>query len=176
MLVGRPDLELDPRNLLTLCIRPDCEHHVLLGHLDDYESYNPKVLGFVKAYAASPTGKSGRIQRSAGVPPASSPGEDVLKTQIPLPDGTAQDKIAKVIRYVTAERERTIKAANAAWKSSIDGVIDSLEKSAAIADAPTTDLVYSVAQIAGRVAILPAVEEEETVEEEILFEDSDNGG
>ena len=49
VLVGRPDLELDPRNLLTLCIRPDCEHHVLLGYLGDYESYNPKVLGFVKA-------------------------------------------------------------------------------------------------------------------------------
>ena len=42
-------LELDPRNLLTLCIGPDCEHHVLLGHLDDYESFNPKVLGFMKA-------------------------------------------------------------------------------------------------------------------------------
>ncbi|HLX96758.1 MAG TPA: hypothetical protein VKU37_13525 [Verrucomicrobiae bacterium] len=28
----------------------DCEHHVLLGHLDDYESYNPQVLEFVKKY------------------------------------------------------------------------------------------------------------------------------
>ena len=48
---GRPDLELDPRNLLTLCTRPDREHHLLLGHLDDYESYNPEVLAFVKTYA-----------------------------------------------------------------------------------------------------------------------------
>jgi hypothetical protein len=53
-------LELDPRNLLTLCIRPDCEHHVLLGHLDDYESYNPKVLRFVQALA----GKSNRQIRA----------------------------------------------------------------------------------------------------------------
>ena len=60
VLVGRPDLELDPRNLLTLCIGPDCEHHVLLGHLDDYESYNPKVLRFVQALA----GKSNRQIRA----------------------------------------------------------------------------------------------------------------
>jgi hypothetical protein len=51
VLCGRPDLELDPRNLITLCIQHDSEHHVLLGHLDDYESYNPHVLGFVKKYA-----------------------------------------------------------------------------------------------------------------------------
>ncbi len=53
VLCGRPDLELDPRNLITLCVLDDCEHHVLLGHLDDYESYNPKVLQFVKAYAGN---------------------------------------------------------------------------------------------------------------------------
>ena len=51
VLCGRPDLELDPRNLITLCILHDSEHHVLLGHLDDYESYNPRVLEFVKNYS-----------------------------------------------------------------------------------------------------------------------------
>lgn len=51
VLCQRPDLELDPRNLLTLCAYHDCEHHVLLGHLDDYESYNPRVLEFVKKYS-----------------------------------------------------------------------------------------------------------------------------
>ena len=50
VLCGRPDLELDPRNLLTLCTREDLEHHLLLGHLDDYESYNPQVEDFVKTY------------------------------------------------------------------------------------------------------------------------------
>jgi hypothetical protein len=29
-------------------VKNDCEHHVLPGHLDDYESYNPRVLAFVK--------------------------------------------------------------------------------------------------------------------------------
>lgn len=47
---GRPDLELDPRNLVTLCVRQDREHHILLGHLDDYESYNPDVADFVYLY------------------------------------------------------------------------------------------------------------------------------
>jgi hypothetical protein len=50
VLCGRPDLELDPRNLMTLCTREDEQHHVLLGHLDDYESYNPEVRGFVQTY------------------------------------------------------------------------------------------------------------------------------
>jgi hypothetical protein len=48
VLCGRPDLELDTRNLMTLCVRPDCQHHLLLGHLDDYESYNRQVAKFVK--------------------------------------------------------------------------------------------------------------------------------
>jgi hypothetical protein len=52
VLCGRPDLELDPRNLMTLCTRKDREHHVLLGHLDDYESYNPDVEQFVQTFAA----------------------------------------------------------------------------------------------------------------------------
>ena len=51
VLCERPDLELDPRNLITLCIHHENEHHVLLGHLDDYESYNPDVLAFVKNYS-----------------------------------------------------------------------------------------------------------------------------
>jgi len=50
VLCGRPDLELDPRNLMTLCTAEDTEHHVLVGHLDDYESYNPQVMEFVQTY------------------------------------------------------------------------------------------------------------------------------
>ena len=47
----RPDLELDPRNLMTLCVDPDQEHHLLLGHLDDFESFNPNVEVFAQTYA-----------------------------------------------------------------------------------------------------------------------------
>ena len=36
---------------MTLCTEPTNEHHVLLGHLDDYESYNPAVESFVKTDA-----------------------------------------------------------------------------------------------------------------------------
>jgi hypothetical protein len=46
--LGRPDLELDPRNLHTLCVAHDNEHHVLVGHFDDYESFNPDLLAWVK--------------------------------------------------------------------------------------------------------------------------------
>jgi len=60
---GRPDLELDPRNLVTLCTRPGRQHHLLLGHLDDWESYNPVVNSFIKKFA----GKSSADIHAAAV-------------------------------------------------------------------------------------------------------------
>jgi len=47
---GRPDLELDPRNFITLCVPHEEQHHILLGHLDDYESYNPQVVAFASRF------------------------------------------------------------------------------------------------------------------------------
>ncbi len=48
ILAGRPDLELDPRNLVSLCESQQGEHaedhHLILGHLRDFHSYNPQVL------------------------------------------------------------------------------------------------------------------------------------
>jgi len=44
--LGRPDLELDPRNLITLCEWPShsCpDHHLLVAHLDDWKSSNLDV-------------------------------------------------------------------------------------------------------------------------------------
>lgn len=41
---GRPDLELDPRNLITMC---DChahQHHLLVAHYGSFESFNPDVV------------------------------------------------------------------------------------------------------------------------------------
>ncbi len=50
ILLGRPDLELDPRNLISLCEKEKGEdaqdHHLLLGHLDDFQSYNKDVRDF----------------------------------------------------------------------------------------------------------------------------------
>ena len=37
--VGRPDLELDHRNLFTLCSDPAKQHHLLVGHLDEFGSF-----------------------------------------------------------------------------------------------------------------------------------------
>jgi hypothetical protein len=42
ILLGRPELELDQRNLITLC-QGQNNHHLLLGHLDDWQSYNQAV-------------------------------------------------------------------------------------------------------------------------------------
>lgn len=47
--VGRPDLELDPDNLITLCFLGE-DHHCFLGHLGDYCSYNPDILKDVVLY------------------------------------------------------------------------------------------------------------------------------
>jgi 5-methylcytosine-specific restriction enzyme A len=41
--LGRPDLELDERNLITLCAGGEGEHHLLLGHSDDWDSMNLSV-------------------------------------------------------------------------------------------------------------------------------------
>lgn len=46
--LGRADLELDQRNLITLCEdekgRPGQNHHLLVGHLDDFQSSNLNVV------------------------------------------------------------------------------------------------------------------------------------
>jgi 5-methylcytosine-specific restriction protein A len=49
-VVGRPELELETENLITLCVEHDDQHHLLLGHLDNFKSYNPDVLTDVKKY------------------------------------------------------------------------------------------------------------------------------
>ena len=40
-LVYRGDLELDERNLMTLCEVQGQDHHNLVGHLEDWQIYNP---------------------------------------------------------------------------------------------------------------------------------------
>lgn len=54
ILLGRPDLELDPRNLITLCEKEKGQeaqdHHLLLGHLDDFQSYNKDVRDFADIF------------------------------------------------------------------------------------------------------------------------------
>ena len=45
-----PQLELDPRNLITLCEAKGREHHLLLGHLDAWGSYNEHIRDDVKHF------------------------------------------------------------------------------------------------------------------------------
>jgi 5-methylcytosine-specific restriction endonuclease McrA len=46
-----PELELDPHNLITLCEIKGRTHHLLIGHLDDWESYNKHVREDTKRYS-----------------------------------------------------------------------------------------------------------------------------
>lgn len=52
---GRPDLELDPENLVTLCADP-C--HIVFGHLLDWRRSNPHVREDSAAYRARIAGGS----------------------------------------------------------------------------------------------------------------------
>lgn len=45
--VGRPDLELDERNLYTMCMEEERECHLVIGHLGSFLSYNPRLEYFV---------------------------------------------------------------------------------------------------------------------------------
>ena len=45
-----PQLELDPTNLITLCEAEGREHHLLLGHLDAWESFNEHIHADVKHF------------------------------------------------------------------------------------------------------------------------------
>jgi 5-methylcytosine-specific restriction endonuclease McrA len=45
-----PALELDPNNLITLCEIKERDHHLLIGHLDDWESYNIHVKEDVRRF------------------------------------------------------------------------------------------------------------------------------
>ena len=45
-----PQLELDPTNLITLCEARGREHHLLLGHLDAWDSYNEHIRADAKHF------------------------------------------------------------------------------------------------------------------------------
>ena len=75
--LGRPDLELDERNLVTLCEdKGSPNHHILIGHLGNFESYNPNVEEDIIAYAnwtqtaikADPKWKAKKTSRPAFLP------------------------------------------------------------------------------------------------------------
>lgn len=48
LIANRPDLELDHRNLITLCQDPKTDHHLIVGHLQDFHTYNPNVRADAK--------------------------------------------------------------------------------------------------------------------------------
>jgi len=53
--INRPDLELDPCNLITLCETKGYNHHLLIGHFDDYKSANLRVKTNATLFGKSET-------------------------------------------------------------------------------------------------------------------------
>jgi hypothetical protein len=47
----KPELELDLKNLIVLCMGPN-ECHLLLGHGDNFKKYNPYIAADAKNVAA----------------------------------------------------------------------------------------------------------------------------
>lgn len=64
-----PNLELDPRNLITLCMDPAAECHIKIGHGDNFRAYNPNVdrdaravlQGFMTKERAAQIAKANRL-------------------------------------------------------------------------------------------------------------------
>ena len=50
----RPELELNPNNLITLCMGPS-ECHLRIGHGDDWKAYNPDVRKDAAAVFVDPS-------------------------------------------------------------------------------------------------------------------------
>lgn len=88
VLLGRPDLELDHRNLISLCESETADkgenHHLLLGHLDDFESSNLNVVEDVKVHFHKRT--------AAEIKASSKWQEELTKRLKPFGQMTDQDK------------------------------------------------------------------------------------
>ena len=88
ILLGRPELELDQRNLITLC-EGTTNHHLLLGHLDDWETYNQDVRSDVAGHfkgmqEAQIQTDSVWLQKKANRPPVWANMTDDQKTKFKL--------------------------------------------------------------------------------------------
>lgn len=53
-----PELELDPQNLITLCMSEEWDCHLSLGHGGSFHSYNPHVVEDVYRFSHSTSARS----------------------------------------------------------------------------------------------------------------------
>lgn len=118
LLLGRPDLELDPANLSVLCEPPTLEHHLLLGHLGDFHSYAPNVDELLVKYqdwSASQIKADPAWQKlSASKPPKfgdmTLPQKDAMRARLdarfPLKGLTAWDRILQLVEMFHAAKKK----------------------------------------------------------------------
>ena len=73
-LLGRPELEFDARNFIVLCEDDGVDHHLLLGHLDSFQTSNKSVqqsvLDFFGSTAAQIRGDTRWLALKAAAPKA----------------------------------------------------------------------------------------------------------
>lgn len=50
---GRPELELDHSNLISLCEAGETDHHEIFGHLGNFQIYNPQVREHAQRFKGS---------------------------------------------------------------------------------------------------------------------------
>ncbi len=55
IVIGRPELELDTRNLITLCEDSKYNHHLTVGHLGSYDSWAFSVKKLAKVFQGMTT-------------------------------------------------------------------------------------------------------------------------
>jgi hypothetical protein len=64
-LLGMGYIELDPRNLIVVPRHP-CDLHLLLGHLDDFRSFNVDVLKELRRWGGECWGGDGNFMLKPG--------------------------------------------------------------------------------------------------------------
>lgn len=60
---SHPELELDPKNLITLCMSKQ-ECHILIGHGDSFKFYNPNVVRDAAEARQHPDRRAAIVERA----------------------------------------------------------------------------------------------------------------
>ncbi|MFO0789071.1 MAG: hypothetical protein U0805_06410 [Pirellulales bacterium] len=95
--------------------------------------------------------------------------DDVLKTQIPCPDATGQDNLARTLRSALKSRATAVARANAEWESAFDGIVNAVKSNNVNPTSnsqPTLEEVYSIEQVQERLkSLLPPTENGDSSDE-----------
>ena len=80
----KPELELEPSNLLTLCDYPTASCHLHLGHLGSWAAWNPQVRAWADTYREAKEQSRQRVHTEPAARPFMAPVNPPAR--VPLPD------------------------------------------------------------------------------------------